>query len=107
MTPNEYQEAALRTEPPNSNRIFHSAMGCCTESGELMDILKKTHFYKQPVDYVNFKEELGDLLWYIAIGAQGCGTTMEILMQNNIDKLKRRYPEKFTEEHAKARLDKA
>lgn len=114
MTPNEYQEAALRSESTVAKlfiseqltRALHSVIGISTESGELSDTVKKALFYRQGLDVENFKEELGDLLWYIAVGAQACGTTIEVLMQDNIEKLKIRYPEKFTEEHAKARLDK-
>ena len=39
--------------------------------------------------------------------AHGLGGQVNIVMQDNIDKLKRRYPEKYSNEHAAKRLDMA
>jgi NTP pyrophosphatase (non-canonical NTP hydrolase) len=77
-----------------------------SESGELNDALVKHVCYNQPLDIANIQEECGDLLWYIALILTYTGSTMEFCMQDNIDKLKLRYPEKFTEELAKERKDK-
>jgi hypothetical protein len=75
MNWNEYKALALRTEsvPPialtttevqqlawnntNSIRILHATMGVCTELAELLD----------GDGVVNFLEECGDVLWYLAI----------------------------------------
>lgn len=82
--------------------VLHAAMGLTTESGELMDAVKKHLIYGANIDVVNVKEELGDLMWYIAIllrefGGEG---TFEEILNTNIKKLKLRYPEKFTNEQA-------
>jgi NTP pyrophosphatase (non-canonical NTP hydrolase) len=120
MTSYEYQCEAARSEPSpadycqvynrllyiRSQKILHSIIGINTESGELSDIVKKYIFYGKDFDIANFKEELGDLLWYIAIGANACDTTIKQLMEENIDKLKKRYPSKFTEKDALERKDK-
>lgn len=47
--------------------LLHCATGLVTESAELVDAIKKHVFYGKPLDVVNIKEELGDLLWYVAI----------------------------------------
>ena len=52
------------------------------------------------LDLVNVKEEIGDLLWYIAIMLNVLDTDFETVMRTNIAKLKARYPDKFTEEKA-------
>lgn len=109
MTPNEYQELALRTEAPTMDamilgnqlqRILHGAVGLATESGELLDGLKKSLFYGKQIDFVNMAEEVGDSLWYLAIICSALGITMEDAMSRNIAKLKARYPDKFTQEKA-------
>jgi NTP pyrophosphatase (non-canonical NTP hydrolase) len=92
-----YINAALRTEAPSDQRLLHAAMGMCTETGELMDALKKHMFYGKPLDGVNLSEELGDLFWYIAIACDALGTTFEEVWEMNIAKLRKRYPGKFTE----------
>ena len=80
--------------------ILHAAFGMATESGEFIDQLKKSLFYGKELDTVNLKEELGDLLWYVAVACKALNTTIEQEMVRNIHKLKVRYPEKFTEDKA-------
>lgn len=84
----------------NKERLIHACMGMQTETAEFTDALKKSLFYGKTLDTVNLKEELGDLLWYVSIAMDELGTTYEAEMQRVINKLKLRYPEKFTEEDA-------
>lgn len=48
----------------------------------------------------NLKEELGDVLWYIATTAAGAGISLDEIMENNIEKLRKRYPEGFDAERS-------
>lgn len=92
MNPNEYQQAALRTEvtplfvndhsgvPSHSlSRLMHALMGMNTEQAELHDMLTQ-HALGGPLDPVNALEEAGDQLWYIALGADATDMTMEFVM---------------------------
>ena len=117
MSPNEYQQAASRTclkeyeklchyIRPNLQHIIHAHLGLSSETGEVGDAIKKHIIYGQPLDIDNLIEECGDILWYVSLMVSACGATMEQTMEMNIEKLKRRYPEKFTEQHAAMRLDK-
>ncbi len=81
-------------------RLLHGALGACTETGELQDMIKKHLIYGKPLDLVNVIEEIGDTMWYLAIVLDACGVTMSDAMQRNITKLRLRYPEKFTSEKA-------
>lgn len=81
-------------------RLLHAGSGMVTEAGEFVDMLKKHIFYGKPFDSVNAREELGDILWYVGIACDVLGTTMDEVMSNNIEKLQKRYPEKFTDENA-------
>ncbi len=80
--------------------LLHAAIGIATESGELLDAFKKKLFYGKELDVTNVKEEVGDLMWYIAILLRELDLDFHQLLQLNIDKLRARYPEKFTEAHA-------
>ena len=80
--------------------LLHMTVGVSGEAGELLDPLKKTIFYGKSLDKINLDEEIGDILWYVAIYLNARGITFEQIMQQNIDKLRARYPEKFTSEHA-------
>ena len=106
-----YVQLAVRTEsPPNMSLIgragdkvreLHAVMGLMTELGELADPLKRHVFYGTPAPLrTNVKEELGDLLWYIAVMCDVHGLTIEEVMRANINKLVARYPEKFDGERA-------
>lgn len=100
----QFIKDAIRTESPNffapNQRILHAAIGCVTESGEMLDALKKSIFYGKSLDVVNVKEEAGDILWYLAILFDELGTDFETEMERVINKLKTRFPEKFTEDNA-------
>lgn len=117
MDANEYQRLALRTEssggfeaPTNLTvmRLLHSSIGLCTEAGELADILKKYLYYGAEIDPLHVFEEFGDLLWYIAIGVDAAHKlsewkgpfTLADVMNMNIQKLRQRYPQRFSEANA-------
>jgi len=103
----DYQPVIERLSVIKTLRILHAAMGCCTESGELMDAVKKHILYGKPIDEVNLQEEAGDMFWYCALLADAVGFSFEDTFEKNIAKLKARYPNKFTEKDALVRdLDK-
>lgn len=115
MNNSDYKENALRTESNDFEvigarmheveniRLLHAAMGMQTEAGEFTDQLKKHIFYGKSLDKVNLSEEIGDMLWYIAIASDVLDVDLSQIMQTNIDKLRVRFPEKFTEEKAENR----
>lgn len=63
--------------------LLHCATGLVTESAELVDAIKKHVFYGKPLDVVNIKEEIGDLLWYIAIPVRMFEEDFNINSQND------------------------
>lgn len=93
---------SYRKEPldEKTTDLLHCAIGVATESGELLDQFKKHIFYGKPLDVVNVGEELADKLWYIVNLCRLLNLDPEQLMQNNIDKLRVRFPDKFTMENA-------
>lgn len=106
-----YQSLAMRTarKPDHAHLEFdlqHAAIGLAGEVGELADTVKRFVFYRQQLDKENVVEELGDILWYLALAATAVGADLGKLAEQNIDKLKRRYPHHYTDQHAAARLDK-
>lgn len=111
MTPNEYQEMALRTEPEeikNSGmvaRLNQGVLGLCGESGECADILKKYMFQGHSLDREHMTKELGDVAWYLAVAADAIGCSLEYIFETNIEKLKARYPEGFEAEKSLHRAE--
>jgi NTP pyrophosphatase (non-canonical NTP hydrolase) len=94
-------------------RAVHAVLGLASEVGEVADALKRKLFYNKPLDPVHLQEELGDINWYgrgllldvanqmlIAEDQDLRTKTPEEIDDQNIAKLRARYPEKFTEEQA-------
>jgi NTP pyrophosphatase (non-canonical NTP hydrolase) len=119
MDAKKYKELVLKTESTDFSaisdrlkdkrtlRLLHGSCGIATEAGELLDALKKHIFYGKETDTVNVVEEVGDLMWYCAIILDELGVEFEDVMEKNINKLKARYGEKFSEASATTRnLDK-
>ncbi len=77
--------------------LLHAGIGLATEGGEFLDAMKKHIFYGKELDTVNLAEELGDILWYVALAMRALDTTFDEQMDINIKKLAARYPEKFDE----------
>lgn len=80
--------------------VLHGAIGLATEAGELLDALKKVFFYHRKLDIYNIKEELGDLAWYFACVCDALDLDPHEILDINIAKLRRRYPDKFTKDRA-------
>lgn len=112
MTPAEYIEKSGVTDVPTyaailvrlqdekTVRLLHAVMGIVTEAGEMMDELKRHIIYGKPIDEINLQEEVGDSFWYHALALRTLMKTIEGTMDQNIAKLAKRYPEKFTEHAA-------
>ena len=108
MKINEYQELAMRTANTDDKEklIINGALGLCGESGEVADIIKKWQFQGHKLDLRDIKNELGDILWYVAIMAKAINSDLETIMKGNIDKLMKRYPDGFNSERSINREDK-
>lgn len=94
-----------------ADTMHHASTGISGEAGELLDITKKCWAYEQDYDtdkLLHLIEELGDLRFYYQAMLEVMGLTDEQIQAANIAKLMKRYPGgKYSNEHAKARLDKA
>lgn len=103
MTFGEYRKLAMRTNSPHSTKEelqLNAILGLCGESGELADVVKKTRFQGHDLSLEDIADELGDILWYIAQACEGFGFDMDTLAENNISKLKKRYPDGFSAERS-------
>lgn len=86
--------------------IIHMAMGLAGEVGELVDAVKKATIYNQKIDMENIKEELGDLEFYMEGMRQAVGLKREEIIEHNMNKLKIRYGDRYSDQAAKERKDK-
>lgn len=119
MNPSDYQRLASRTECDQeaaarkrhlqdsegdpkllATRLSHAVLGLTGEVGELAGAIERWLHYGKELDRVNIAEEVGDSLWYLALACNALGISMEDVMSTNIAKLRKRYPEKYTNECA-------
>ena len=82
-----------------NGNIVHAIYGLCTEAGEISETFLKAA-ESGTFDEVNLKEEAGDLLWYLAMLFRELDTDFDDVATTNINKLKARFPEKFTQDDA-------
>lgn len=110
----EYQQLAMRTNDGkssyrlakalmsaenNSNIDFGGFMMACLglsgEVGEFNDTMKKVVFHEAEFDEEHLKKELGDICWYVAMMCESFGWSLDEILEMNVNKLKKRYPEGF------------
>lgn len=103
----EYQKACLRTAGAETGEelLLNGILGLSGESGEVADLYKKHRFQGHDLDKEEMVNELGDCMWYIAVIAESLGVTLEDIMQANILKLEKRYPEGFDPQRSVNRED--
>jgi NTP pyrophosphatase (non-canonical NTP hydrolase) len=87
------QELAIGEDYAN---LIHGVLGIVTEAGEISELLTKGI----NIDKVNLQEEIGDILWYIALICDTYGFDLSEIKKRNIEKLAKRYPNLFTEHDA-------
>ena len=103
LTLNEYQNLATRTSGAGGNgerRLIIAALGLAGEAGEFANLVKKLTAHGHDISPETLAEELGDVLWYLAEAASACGIDLGSIGQQNVGKLRRRYPEGFSQERS-------
>lgn len=103
MTANDYQKishSTLNKSVVGRHILLNAALGISGEAGEIADHIKKSLYQGHYLNNEHLVDEMGDLLWYIALMATHIGVALEDVFEYNIEKLKRRYPEGFTEENS-------
>jgi len=103
VTFEEYTNLALRTARSDYDRrslLLNWTLGICGEAGEFADSVKKFEFHGHTTDKEELKDELGDVLWYVAMLCEVLGFSMEQVALDNVRKLKNRYPKGFDPERS-------
>lgn len=104
----DYQALARRTQPDyasNEDRLRHAVFGLCSESGEVAGILQKV-YQGHEADKEHMIKELGDCLWMISEACDALDISLGDVMECNIEKLRKRYPDGFSAEKSLNRDEK-
>ena len=89
--------------PKDFGGVINACLGLSGEVGEFNDMVKKWVFHEKEFDIDHAKKELGDIMWYVALVCKSFGWDLDEILQMNIDKLAKRYPEGFDTERANHR----
>ncbi len=98
---NDYQAMCLRTATvPMDEKTMQMtwSLALAGEVGELANRTKKVFLHGHPYDQDAVIEELGDILWYLAVYAHDIGVDLQTVAERNIAKLEKRYPDGFSSE---------
>jgi NTP pyrophosphatase (non-canonical NTP hydrolase) len=97
MTLDEYQKKALRTVISSESEfkdLLHWVLGINGEAGEVAEKVKKIIRDKNgqvsQADKDELGQELGDVLWYLAVFAHHLGIPFDAVAKQNLDKLQSR-----------------
>ena len=105
---NEYQNKCLRTFNQSNNiekNVIQCILGLNGEVGEITDIVKKKLFQGHNISYKQHVEEIGDVMWYIANLCNSLEIDLSAVLEQNIKKLEKRYPNGFSKEDSLKRVD--
>ncbi|MDB4876872.1 MAG: hypothetical protein JWM41_3318 [Gemmatimonadetes bacterium] len=99
MTLDDYQQAALRTINPaldDRDRLLDASAGLAEEAAEVLGLVRKRTFQQRTIDPAKLTEELGDVLWCLAVTASSLGLSLSDVAEANQAKLAKRHPDGFT-----------
>lgn len=105
MNLNEYQELSARTAHPHKNELSNYGLGLAGESGEVVELIKKSQFHGHNIHAEEITKELGDVLWYLSQIARLAGIPLDDVAKQNIKKLQKRYPEGFNQKDSRERVE--
>jgi NTP pyrophosphatase (non-canonical NTP hydrolase) len=88
---------------PEFKDLLHATLGCVTEAAEMAEHVLDILGGRKVLDRVNVIEELGDIQWYVALALRFVHSDFAETFETNIAKLRKRFPDKFTEVQALSR----
>lgn len=103
MSLNDYQVKSKRTLNQSLTKeqtVSNMIMGILGETGEVADIIKKHYYQGHDLDIEHIKEEIGDVMFYIVNLCNTLDLNLETLLYQNHEKLKKRYPNGFSEQES-------
>ena len=74
-------------------------LGISGEAGDVASCIKKTFAHNNDQRF-GVRENIGDTLWYMAMICNFFKWDMQEILNENLEKLKKRFPQGFTTEHA-------
>ncbi len=85
--------------------VMHMGLGVAGEAGEVVDYLKKCIVNGRELDPQKVLDECGDVLFYMQGLLMNFDYDIEDAMNYNVRKLRKRYPEGYSDKASQERAD--
>jgi hypothetical protein len=85
--------------------LLHMAIGIAGEAAELLQEVAHHAFLGHPLDEMKTIRELGDIAFYEEGFRQGMNVSRDTVLDENINKLRTRYPEGYSDAASQQRAD--
>lgn len=98
MTFDAYQRASARTINTDlgyQDQLANAGLGISDEAGEVAGLVKKMLYQGHQANATKLADEMGDVLWYLALLATTMGFSLGDVAAANVKKLEARYPKGF------------
>ena len=105
----EFQKLSIRTlnnSLSEKEQLANMVIGASCEFSEAGDSIKKYLFQGHELDKKHIEEELGDAMFYICNLATLLNISMENVLEQNVEKLNKRYKNGFSYKASIDRVDK-
>ena len=86
-----------------NEEIMTWGLGISSEAGDVASCIKKTFAHGND-QKSGIRENVGDTFWYMAAICNFFGWDIEEIIGENMEKLKKRYPQGFTTQKAKRKM---
>lgn len=94
-----FQGCVARTMNKNlgfGEALSNYSMGLAGEAGEVLEPLKKFLYHGHTLDKAKVSNELADVIWYVSALANTLEVDLGEALERNVEKLRARYPEGFS-----------
>lgn len=91
MELNDYQKEANKTLAGNEHVLTNLALGLSSDSGNVVDLIKKYTFQGQDLNKDALEEKMGDVLWYLSQIALWANIDLDDVAKANLESLAKRY----------------
>lgn len=99
----EYQKLCKLTARKGKDAnedLCNWGLGISGEAGDIASCIKKLVFHKNDSIKEGIKENIGDMMWYASMICNSLDWDLGKILEENIKKLKERYPKGFGEKEA-------
>lgn len=99
MNLKEYQKICKKTAKKFDDKreeAYTWGLGMAGEAGDVAGCIKKVFAHENKSVEKGIKENIGDTLWYIAMLCNVFGWDLNEILNENVSKLAKRYPNGFT-----------